>query len=58
MKKIDYLLLFGIIMISIFGVVMIYSASYVWAEYKFHDPLKFAKTQLLFLVVSYILIFF
>lgn len=58
MKKVDYLLLFGIIMISIFGVVMIYSASYVWAEYKFHDPLKFAKTQLLFLVVSYILIFF
>ena len=58
MKKIDYLLLFGIIMISIFGVVMIYSASYVWAEYKFHDPLKFAKTQLLFLVMSYILIFF
>ncbi len=58
MKKIDYLLLFGIIMISIFGVAMIYSASYVWAEYKFHDPLKFAKTQLLFLVVSYILIFF
>ena len=58
MKKVDYLLLFGIIMISIFGVAMIYSASYVWAEYKFHDPLKFAKTQLLFLVVSYILIFF
>ncbi len=58
MKKVDYLLLFGIIMISIFGVVMIYSASYVWAEYKFHDPLKFAKTQLFFLVVSYILIFF
>lgn len=58
MKKVDYLLLFGIIMISIFGVVMIYSASYVWAEYKFHDPLKFAKTQFLFLVVSYILIFF
>lgn len=58
MKKVDYLLLFGIIMISIFGVVMIYSASYVWAEYKFHAPLKFAKTQFLFLVVSYILIFF
>lgn len=58
MKKIDYLLLFGIIMISLFGVIMIYSASYIWAEYKFHDPLKFAKTQLLFLIISYILIFF
>ncbi len=58
MRKIDYLLLVGIVIISLFGLIMIYSASSVWAEYKFHDPLKFAKTQFLFLVVSYILIFF
>lgn len=56
MKKIDYLLLFGIIFISIFGVLMIYSASYVWAEYKFHDPYKFMKTQAMFLIVGYFLI--
>ncbi len=56
MKKIDYLLLFGIILISLFGVLMIYSASYVWAEYKFGDPYKFVKTQSLFLVVGYLLI--
>ncbi len=56
MKKIDYLLLFGIVLISLFGVLMIYSASYVWAEYKFGDPYKFVKTQLLFLIVGYLLI--
>lgn len=58
MKKIDYLLLLGIIIISLFGILMIYSASYVWAEYKFHDPYKFVKTQLFFLLISYILIYF
>lgn len=58
MKKIDYLLLFGIIIISLFGLLMIYSSSYVWAEYKFNDPYKFVKTQMFFLIVSYILMYF
>ena len=34
---------------------MIYSASYVWAEYKFDDPYKFLKTQGIFLIVGYII---
>lgn len=58
MKKIDYLLLIGIIFISIFGLLMIYSASYVWAEYKFNDPYKFVRTQAIFLVAGYILMYF
>lgn len=58
MKRIDYLLLIGIIIISLFGVLMIYSSSYVWAEYKFNDPYKFVKTQSLFLIVGYIMMFF
>ena len=58
MKKIDYLLLFGIIIISLFGILMIYSSSYVWALYKFNDSYKFVKTQSLFLIVSYILMYF
>lgn len=57
MKKIDYLLLFGIIIISLFGILMIYSSSYVWALYKFNDSYKFVKTQSLFLIVSYILMY-
>ena len=43
MKKIDIVLLISILLISIFGIVMVYSASYVWAEYKFNDPYKFVK---------------
>jgi len=34
---------------------MIYSASYVWAEYKFNDPYKFLKTQGIFLLIGYII---
>ena len=58
MKRVDWLLLLGIIIISLFGLLMIYSASYVWAEYKFDDPYKFVKTQTLFLVVGYVMMFF
>ena len=35
---------------------MIYSASYIWAEYKFDDPLKYVKQQALFTIVGLILI--
>jgi len=34
---------------------MIYSASFVWAEYKFNDPFKFVKMQSIFLFVGIIL---
>ena len=54
-KKLDILLLIGIITISIFGVIMVYSSSYVWAEYKFDDPFKFVKNQGLFLIIGIIL---
>ncbi len=57
MKKIDWLLVIGVILISLFGLLMIYSSSYVWAEYKFNDPYKFAKTQGFFLVIGYILMY-
>lgn len=57
MKRIDFLLLMGIIVISLFGLLMIYSSSYVWAEYKFSDPYKFIKTQGLFLIAGYILMY-
>lgn len=57
MKKIDYLLLISIIIISLFGLLMIYSSSYIWAEYKFNNPYKFVKTQTIFLVISYIMMF-
>lgn len=57
MKKDRPILLIAIIILSIFGVIMIYSASYVWAEYKFNDPYKYLKTQGLFLIIGYIIMY-
>lgn len=34
---------------------MIYSASYIWAEYKYNDAFKYVKNQVLFLIVGIIL---
>ena len=55
MKKTNNILLVSIVIISLFGLLMIYSASYVWADYKFGDSFKFLKTQGIFLAVGYIL---
>jgi len=57
-KKIDYTLLIAVILLSLFGLLMIYSSSSIWAEYKFSDPYKFLKTQGLFLIISYIIIYY
>lgn len=55
MKKKDIVLFVSIIIISIFGLIMIYSASNIWAEYKFNDPYKFVKNQGLFLIIGLIM---
>ena len=55
MKKIDLTLLIGVIIISMFGILMIYSSSYIWAEYKYNDALKYVKNQGLFFIVGLIL---
>lgn len=54
-KKTELLLLISVIVISIFGLIMIYSASYIWAEYKYNDAFKFVKNQAIFFVVGIIL---
>lgn len=53
--KIDLILLVAVILISILGVIMIYSSSSIWAEYKFNDSYKYLKTQSFFLIVGYII---
>lgn len=58
MKKIDKVLLFSVIILSIFGVMMIYSASSIWAEYKFNDSFHYLKYQLIFLVLGVLLMLF
>ena len=56
MKNFDIQLFISIILISLIGIVMIYSSSNVWADYKFADPLKYLKAQSLFFIIGLILI--
>ena len=55
MKKYSRLLIISIIIITLFGALMIYSASSIWAEYKFNDQYKYLKSQLIFLVLGYLI---
>lgn len=55
--KIDKKLLISVLILSIFGLLMIYSASNVWSEYKYNDPYKFIKNQLLFFLIGLIIIY-
>lgn len=57
MKKYDKILLISVIIISIFGAVMIYSSSAIWAEYKFNDPYKYLRTQSIFLIIGYVIMY-
>ena len=56
MKKMDYKLFISVIIISLFGILMIYSSSSIWAEYKFNDSFKYLKSQSLFFFISLFLL--
>ena len=56
MKKIDKPLLFSIIILIIISLFMIYSASYVWAEYKFNNPFKYVINQGIFSIIGFIIL--
>ena len=56
-RNVEIILLVSVITISLFGLLMIYSASYVWAEYKFNNPYKFVVNQGIFFVLGIILMF-
>ena len=59
MKKDFYkILFFMIVLLSIFGLLMIYSASSVWALYKFNDSFHYIKYQSIFFIIGIILMFF
>ena len=47
-RKMDIVLFLSIICISLFGLIMVYSSSYIWAEYKFNNPYKFVIHQGIF----------
>ena len=58
MKKNNLILITSVIAISLFGIIMIYSASYIWAEYKYNDSLKYVKNQSLFFIIGLMLMYF
>ena len=51
-KNFDIVIFISIILLSLFGLLMIYSASSIWAEYKFNDSFHYLKYQLIFLIIS------
>ena len=57
-KKFDKVLLLSVICLIIFGIIMIYSASNIWANYKFNDSLHFVKQQTLFFIIGLVIIHF
>ena len=57
MNKFDYKLFISVIILAIFGCIMIYSSSYIWAEYKFNDAFKYFKNQFVFLILGSILMY-
>ena len=50
-------LLIAVIIISLFGLIMIYSSSNIWASYKFNDPYKYIRMQSIFFIIGLLLIF-
>ncbi len=54
MKK-EKILFYATILLSIFGVIMVYSSSYIWAEYKYNNPYKYLISQSLFVIMGIIL---
>lgn len=54
----DFILVILTLLLLTIGLIMVYSASAVWATYKFDDSFFFAKRQLLFAGVGVIAMFF
>ena len=55
-NKYRKLLFISMTLLVIIGIIMIYSASYIWADYKFSDAFKYVKQQLIFACLGFIFI--
>ena len=56
--KFDKTLFISVILLSLFGLLMIYSSSSIWAEYKFNDSLHYLKYQSFFFILGLMLMIF
>lgn len=57
MKK-SLLIFLSAFLLSAFGLLMIYSSSHIWSEYKFNDSYYYVRHQLIFFFIGLILIYF
>ena len=57
-EKFDSKLLITIIITCIYGIIMIYSSSNIWAEYKFNDKYHYLIMQTIFFIIGSILMIF
>ena len=57
MKKYQKLLLISVILLMILSLFMIYSASFIWAEYKFDNKFHYVLTQGMFVLVGLVVLF-
>ena len=56
-KRYDIVLISSVVILSIIGIIMILSSSYIWANYKFDDPFKYAKSQMIFFILGIFIMF-
>ncbi len=56
-RSLDKTLLITVIVLSLFGIIMIYSASSIWAEYKFNDSFHYLKYQLIFFLIGLVIMY-
>ena len=56
-KKTGKLLFIVMLALSIFGVIMIYSSSSIWAEYKYGNSFKFLINQSIFLIIGLVIVY-
>ncbi len=58
MKNKDWKLFVAVVLLSSFGLIMIYSASSIWAMYKYNDAFKYVRSQFIFLLVGIVVMKF
>src|SRR5690625_4847014 len=54
----DLVLLFVVLLLLVIGVIMVFSSSHIWAEYKYDDAFFYVKRQLLFIGFGLVCMFF
>src|SRR5690625_6991428 len=54
----DIVLLLVVLLLLLIGIIMVYSSSHIWAEYKYDDAFFYVKRKLLFVIFGLVCMFF